>query len=216
MASAAGNLTADHSYNNLDFDGLLTWTFGYANATQPSYYKDLAGAGLTANGDGTIKEFEDVIDYLWKNYKISIDKIYVGGSLIDSVSKAVLTASGGANASQRLMFTMDEGGRIVGGTKVVQYRSKFSNSGTAKVVDVVTHPWLPEGVIYFDLINNPYPAAGNSIPSVRRIVSLEDHFSIKWPYRKLQHEMGVYCFETVEHYIPFGTAVLTSVANKVA
>lgn len=216
VAGAAGNLTADHSYNNLDFDGLLTWTFNFGTATQPSYVKDLAGAGFTANGDGTIKEFEDVIDYMWKNYKISIDKIYVGGSLIDSVSKAVLTASGGANASQRLMFTMDEGGRIVGGTKVVQYRSKFSNSGTAKVVDVVTHPWLPDGVVYFDLINNPYPAAGNAIPSVRRIVSLEDHFSIKWPYRKLQHEMGVYCFETMEHYIPFGTAVLTSVANKVA
>lgn len=215
VASSPGNLTADHSFNNLDFDGLLTWTFNYSGATQPSYWKDLKGAGFTANGDGTIAEFETVLDYLWINYKITVDKIYVGGSLIDSVSKAILTASGGANASQRLVFNMDETGKIVGGVKVVQYRSKYSNVGAAKVLDVITHPWLPDGVVYFDLINNPYPAAGNSIPAVRRIVSLEDHFSIKWPYRKLQHEMGVYCFETMEHYIPFGTAVLTSCANKV-
>lgn len=215
VAGAAGNLTADHSYNNLDFDGLLTWTFNYTSAVQPSYWKDLSGAGFTANGDGTIAEFETVLDYLWKNYKITVDKIYVGGSLIDSISKAILTASGGASAAQRLFFNMDEGGRIVGGVKVVQYRSKYSNVGAAKVLDVITHPWLPDGVVYFDLINNPYPAAGNSIPAVRRIVSLEDHFSIKWPYRKLQHEMGVYCFETMEHYIPFGTAVLTGCANKV-
>jgi len=193
----------------------LTTTFNYASATQPSYWKDLNGAGFTANGDGTIAEFEAVADYLWSNYKISIDKIYVGGSLIDSVSKAILTASGGANASQRLMFTSDDSGRLVGGVKVVQYRWKFSTTATAKTVDVITHPWLPDGCVYFDLINNPYPAAGNSIPAVRRIVSLEDHFSIKFPYRKLQHELGVYCFETLQHYIPFGSALITGAKNVV-
>jgi hypothetical protein len=215
VAGAPGNLTADHSYNNLDFDGLMTWTFNSATATQPSYVKDLGGAGLTANGDGTIKEFEDVFDFLWQAYKITVDKIYVGGSLISAVSKAILASSTGGSAAQRIVFQSDEAGQLVGGTKVVQYRSKYSNSGAAKVLDVMTHPWLPDGVIYFDLIQNPYPAAGNSIPAVRRIVSLEDHFSIKWPYRKLQHELGVYCFETLEQYIPFGTAVLTGVANKV-
>lgn len=215
ISGAAGNLTADHSYNNLDFDGLMTTSFTNASATQPSYWKDLNGAGFTANGDGTITEIEAVADYLWTNSKISIDKIYLGGNLMDSFSKAVLTASGGAPASQRLMFTMDETGKIVGGTKVVQYRWKYSTTATAKTIDVVTHPWMPNGTVYFDLINNPYPAAGNSIPAVRRIVSLEDHFSIKWPYRRLQHELGVYCFETLEHYIPFGSAILTGVANKV-
>jgi hypothetical protein len=215
VAGSAGNLTADHSYNNLDFDGLMTTGFTNASASQPSYWKDLNGAGFTANGDGTIAEIEAVADFMWKTYKISIDKIYLGGSLMDAFSKAVLTASGGANASQRLMFTMDETGRIVGGTKVVQYRWKYSTTAAAKTIDVMTHPWLPDGCVYFDLINNPYPAAGNAIPAVRRIVSLEDHFSLKFPYRRLQHELGVYCFETLEHYIQFGVAQLTGVANKV-
>jgi len=92
----------------------------------------------------------------------------------------------------------------------------YSVTGAPKVVDVKTHPWMPAGTVLFDLYTNPYPAAGGQIPAVRRIVSLEDHFSIKWPYRTLLHELGIYCFETVEHYIPFGGGVLTSVGNTVA
>lgn len=214
ISGAPGNLTADHSYNNLDFDGLMTWTFNTASASQPSYWKDLNGAGFTSNGDGSIAEFEAVADFLWTNYKASIDKIYAGGNLIQSISKAILTASGGPGA-QRITFQSDQAGHLIGGTKVAQYRWKYSNTAAAKVVDVMAHPWLPQGVVYFDITTNPYPAAGDSIPAVRRIVSLEDHFSIKWPYRKLEHELGVYCFETLEHYIPFASAVLTGCANKV-
>jgi hypothetical protein len=213
-SNAIGSFTTDWSYNNLDFDGLLTWTANAASAAQPSYWKDLGGLGLTSNGDGTIKEFEDVADFLWNSYKLTYDKIYLGGNLVNAVSKGIMTAAAGPGA-QRITFESNNAGQIVGGSKVVQYRSKYSTTGAAKVVDVVTHPWLPAGVVYFDLINNPYPAAGGAIPSVRRIMSLEDHFSIKWPYRNLRHELGVYCFETIEHYIPFGTASLTGVANKV-
>jgi len=214
VTGSAGNLTADHSFNNIDFDGLLTWTFNTASASQPSYWKDLKGAGFTSNGDGSIAEFEAVADFLWTNYKASIDCIYAGGNLIQSISKAILTSSSGPGA-QRLVFQSDGDGRLTGGIKITQYRWKYSNTAQPKVVDVMSHPWLPQGVVYFDITTNPYPAAGNSIPAVRRIVSLEDHFSIKWPYRKLQNELGVYCFETLEHYIPFASAVLTSCGNTV-
>lgn len=212
-AGSGKGLSTDNSFNTLDFDGLMTWGFSVAGASQPSYVKDLGGAGFTSNGDGTIKEFEDALDFMWLNYKITPDRIYVGGNLISAVSKAIVTGSTAGAA--RMVFENSAAGALVGGTKIVQYRSKYSNSGAAKVLDVMTHPWLPQGVILFDLINNPYPAAGNAIPSVRRIMSLEDHFSIKWPYRKLQHELGVYCFETLQHYIPFGIGIITGAANKV-
>ena len=207
-------LATDNSFSSLDFDGIMTWIFGTVGSSQPAYVKDLAGAGVTSNGDGSIKEFEDAADFLWKNYKVSIDKIYCGGALIQAVSRAILTGSSGPGA-QRIVFEQGTAGNLVGGTKIAQYRWKYSTTAAAKVVDVMAHPWLPDGVILFDITTNPYPAAGNAIPAVRRIVSLEDHFSIKWPYRKLQHELGVYCFETLEHYIPFAGAVLTGVNNSV-
>jgi hypothetical protein len=210
-SNAVGNLTTDNSSNLLDFDGLTTWTFSNSTATQPSYWKDLGGANLTANGDGTIAEFETVFDFLWSNYKLTPDIIYVGGTLMDAVSKKILGA-GVANTSTRLVFETNQAGQLTGGSFTVAYRSKYgAQGGTLKTLKVMTHPWLPQGVIYFDLVNNPYPAAGNTIPAVRRIATLQDHFSIKWPYRNLSHEFGIYAFESLLHYIPFGSAILTGV-----
>jgi hypothetical protein len=206
-------IQADHSYNVLDFDGLMTWFFSTYGAAQPAYLNDMGGLGFTSNGDGTIKEFEDCLDYLWTNYKLTIDRIYLGGTLITSVTKAIM--SGGSSGAQRIVFESNAAGNVTGGTKVVQYRSKYSNTGAAKVVDIMTHPWMPDGTVYFDLINNPYPAAGNSIPAVRRVMSLEDHFSLHWPYRALKHELGVYCFETLQNYIPFGGGIITGAKNTV-
>ncbi len=209
-SSAQGNFTTDNSANALDMDGLTTWAFNYAAATpQPSYVKDLGGANLTSNGDGTIAEFETALDFLWQQYKLTPDRIYTGGTLIDAVSKKIAGA-GVANNSTRFVLTEDQQGKMIGGNFAVAYRSKYG-PGQAKQMDVMTHPWLPQGCIYFDLINNPYPAAGNAIPSVRRIVTLEDHFSIKFPYRNLNHELGVYCFETLAHYIPFGQILITGI-----
>lgn len=211
-STAAGNLTTDNSANALDFDGLMTWGFNYASASPAnSYVKDLNGANLTANGDGTIAEWETLLDFLWTQYKLSPDHVYLGGTLIDAVAKKI-TGAGVSNSVTRLLFDRDEKGALIGGTFPVAYRSKYG-PGQKKVLDVTTHPWLPNGVIYFDLSNNPYPAAGNAIPAVRRIVTLEDHFSIKWPYRTLQHEVGTYCFLTLQHYIPFGIGILTGVGN---
>jgi hypothetical protein len=205
-ANTAG-LTTDNSANSLDYDGLFTWNVNYAQATpSASYYKNLAGANLTSNGDGTIAEFETVLDYAWTNYKATYDRIYLGGTLIDSVTRKIL-AAGVNNAVTRMYFQTDGAGRIIGGTNAVVYRSKYG-PGQAKQLEIMTHPWLPQGMVYFDTINNPYPAAGNAIPSVRRIVTLEDHFSLKWPYRRLQHEVGAYVFSVLTHYLPFITASL--------
>jgi len=209
-------LTTDNSYNNLDFDGMMTWGFSWSsNSVTPSYWKDLAGKGFTSNGDGTIYDFEAVFDWAWLNYKLTFDKIYVGGALISAISKAIMTTGSGASAAQRIIFDRDGDGALKGGTKLVEYRSKYSNTGAPKPIPVLTHPWMPDGTVFFHLQANPYPAAGSTIPGVWQVMSLEDHFSIKWPYRKLQHELGTYCFETLQCYIPFGIAVLTGAANKV-
>ncbi len=121
-----------------------------------------------------------------------------------------IPAAGVSNATTRLVFETDAAGRLIGGTFPVAYRSKYGPM-QVKQIEITTHPWLPDGVAFFDLSINPYPAAGNAIPAVRRIMTLEDHFSIKWPYRRLQHEVGVYAFETLQHYIPFGTAMITGI-----
>ena len=186
-------LSTDNSYNLIDFDGIMTWHFGTYGASQQAYLADLKGEGFTALGNGMIKEFEDCADYLWNNFKASVDTIWLGGNLINEATQAILGTGSGGNGSARYVFSSADGSILIGGSKILQYRWKYSVTGAAKVVDVKTHPWLPNGTVFFDITTNPYPAAAGQIPAVRRVVSLEDHFSIKWPYRTLLHELGIYC-----------------------
>ena len=49
----------------------------------------MGGNNLTAVGDGAIAEFDAFQDFLWQNYKIPLGKIWLGGTVITQVSKAI-------------------------------------------------------------------------------------------------------------------------------
>lgn len=207
---ALSALSGDKSQNATDCDGLASIAFANATNSVPSYYKDLAGNGFTANGDSTIAEIEAALDFFWTNYKAVPDKIWLGGTLIDSFSKSVLQ---GASSTTRLFFDRNQSGELQGATVVTSYRCKYSYNGMPKVLDVMVHPWLPQGVVLFDTIQNPYAAAGNVIPVARRVNCLLDHFSITWPITTLSYELGVYTFETLQHYLPFASGAIVNVKS---
>jgi hypothetical protein len=209
-------LGTDYSANPLDFDGITTWTFGNGANNAGGTWTDLAGAGLTANGDGSIQEFETILSTLWNLYKLSPDRILLGGTMSEVVTRAIMTgpAAGSTTGVTVSRFMMDPGS-AVGGTLATTYRRKFVVSAglSGQDIPLVTHPWLPDGCIYFDLVNSPY--MDSNIPAVRRIMTMAEHFTIAWPLRSLKWEAGTYVFETMEHYIPWGSAILTGVGHFV-
>ena len=207
----AGNyagLGTDNSANPLDMDGLLTYCFG-----QGGYWSDLGGAGLTANGDGTILEIENMLAYFWNNFKTAPTTAWCGGTTRKVISRAIL-GSGGAGQSQRIVFNADNLGNLKGGTIAASYLNSYVQ-GTSLPQEIVfrTHPNLPDGVIYFDMDTSPYPDA--NIGNVREIETMQDYFSIQWPLRSLKYEMGTYSFEALKHYMPFATGCLTGVGHFV-
>lgn len=203
-SSSAGSFATDNSANALDFCGETTYSFA-----KGGYWKDLGGANLTSNGDSTIAEFDAFQDYMWTNYKIWLQKIWLGGTLINAVTKKIQGA-GTTSPVTRFVATMDKDGNIQGGSRASSYLCKYGPKAGLPV-PIETHPWLPQGVVFFELLENPYPAAANAIPTVRRIITLEERFGILWPYTTLQHQYGVYVFETLQVYIPFGMGLLTGV-----
>jgi hypothetical protein len=201
QAANAAGLSSDNSANPLHFDGLLTWAF------TGGYWQDFAGAGLTPDGQGGIQEFENVFQYLWDNFKLSPDGIVVGGSaLIDSVTRAATV--GGQDGNIRLVQQLDAAGNIIAGSLVRQYRVKYTG-GPAKVIPIELHAWMPAGTILFDIRQNPYP--DSNVPAPREMDLMADHFSIFWPLQTLAWTVGTYVFETLKHYVAFGSAVITSV-----
>jgi hypothetical protein len=114
------------------------------------------------------------------------------------------------------MFESNAQGTVTGGTLATQYRSKFagaaSGENAAGIIDIKWHPLLPDNVILFDFRTNPYP--DSNIPAVRRIQTMQEYYSIQWPIRTRQWEIGTYVNELFQHYVPFGQAMLTGVAHS--
>jgi hypothetical protein len=207
-ANAAG-LSSDNSFSQYDTDGIITWNALSQGQAAPGYWKDLGGAGFTSGGDGSVAEIEAAMKSQFVNYQITFDEIWCAPDTIGSFTTAFLT---GANSnSARLMTFMDETGNLVGGSLITEYRSRYSPAGGAKTLPVHMHPWLPNGTVLLITIKNPYPEVANAIPAVYSIPSLLDFFSLKWPFRNLSHEIGVYLFAGLQVYIPYATGLLTGV-----
>lgn len=207
QAANATGLSSDNSYSAYDTDGILTWIAGSQSGTSPAYLKDLGGHGFTSNGDGSVAEIEAALQSQFTNYKITYDEIWCAPDTIGPLSTAVL--SGASSNATRINFFTDDAGRMTGGTLITEYRSRYAPQGGAKVMPVMMHPWLPSGTVIFATIKNPYPEVANAIPSTLRIPTMLDFFSIKWPYRYLAHELGVYLFGGLQVYIPFALGMLT-------
>ena len=219
----ATGLDVDYSYDTNDFDGMMSWAYNWATppagySAFSAYVRDFGGAPLTAVGDGTIEEFNALAAYQWNSFKLAIDKIWCGpnvagtSGLIQEITKLVLSGTSGAGTGAYRIYEQNEpDGSIKGAKLVSQLRWPFSSQAVPKLVDVATHPWLPNGTILFQLKNNPYPQAAGRIPSAFEIHALRDTFSIVWPFTRLQTNLGVYNFLTCKNYIPHGFAVFQNV-----
>jgi hypothetical protein len=103
----------------------------------------LAGATLTAVGDGSIGEFNTIASFLYDNYKSAPDRILCasktvsGTSLKSEVQAAILGT--GTDAASRLIFDSKDG-VITAGTKQVAYEWPYSYDGISKVITIETMP----------------------------------------------------------------------------
>jgi hypothetical protein len=220
-ATATGLLT-DYSYDTNATDSYYAWAVNWSSqgtgatgsyAAYQDSFTDLAGAKLTAEGDSSILEFTDIASYLYNNYKSAPDRILIasqtvsGTSLKAEIQKAVL--QGGTTPAQRLNFNLAE--NSAAGTIDWSYEWPYSYDGISKNLKVEVMPWLQPGMIVFETTQNPYPQTAGRIPAAFEVHDLLGTFSIMWPIRKLQHELGVYGFLATKSYLPHVAAVLQNV-----
>lgn len=213
-APASGSQTAaslgagDNSTNSLVFDGLLTLAAKPgSNAYVYTMPSGAAGVGtpLTADGTGGVVEIDAVLKYMWDNYRLSPDSLWVSSQEALDVSRKILTGSSGA--AQRFVFDSRQDA-IGGGVMVRTYLNRFSMSGGA-VVDVKVHPNMPAGTMLFTTRSLPYPLA--NVGNVMQIRARQDYYQIEWPQRTRRYEYGVYADEVLQHYFPPSLAVITNI-----
>lgn len=208
-AQAAADLASgDHSTSTLDFDGLLYQAFKTgSNAYIKQMPTGTAGTGtpLTSDGAGGIVEFEEAFVSFYNKYRLSPSVIYVSAQELLNITKKIV-GNGGAPLL-RLTMAADNQGTIQAGVRVGQYLNKV----TGQQVDLVVHPNMPAGTIFFYTRNLPYPMS--NVSNVAQMLMRQDYYQLEWPLRTRQYEYGVYADGVLQHYAPFSMGVITNIAN---
>lgn len=205
QAANAAGLNADKSAQSTDFTGLLSWAATYG------YWKDLAGAQLTSLQGGQCSEVNTALEFFFTSYQAGVDAIWGSADAITSLQNTILK-NGTQNASgYQVYMTRDNQNNIIGGLIVSGYQSRYAvDSPTgANIIPLKIHPMMPQGTLYFDISKNPYPQS--RIPATREIFLMRDYYGYEWPAINRAWAFGTYANESLAHYCPWLTGVITGI-----
>ena len=201
----AASMTTDNSTNSLVFDGFLTQA---AKPGSGAFFQSLDGSFLTSDGANGIVEIDVALQSFWDNKRLSPNEIWVNSQEARNINKKIVTAGG----APLFRFTVPNGPNgdapaIMGGTSVAKYWNKF----TQQFLDLIIHPNLTPGTIFFKTNEIPYPLSG--VGEVNFVRCRRDYYQIEWPFVSRQYVYGVYADEVLVCRAPFSLGVITNVGN---
>ena len=172
----ASRASSDTSAYATGYDGILPTLLGSSSG----YINNIAGSFSNSN-PGT--EFQSVFAGLYNSVKADPDAILINGSDRKQLSDSI---KGAANANYRLNITQDETtgavlGSVVGG---------IVNEVTGKSVDLIVHPWLPQGVA--PVISWTLPIPDTEVSDVWSNYLVQDYMGIQWPVTQFAYEFSTY------------------------
>lgn len=204
LANYAGSST-DYSFNPLAFDGLIPQSIAAG-----CYYKSVGGT-LTADGANGVVEIDAALKYLWDTYRVGHGmRIYCGSAQARDILKKIMTGSGNAAMRINLQNNLSSLGEITGSAAATAYVNKYSWNG-ADVIPIEVHPNMPDGNIFIDIEQNPYPTS--NIPQARAVRTRRDYFQVIWPLVTRQWPNGIYADEMLQMYVPNLSCVLQNIVS---
>lgn len=174
--AVATRASSDTSAYATGYDGILPTLLGSSSG----FINNIASTFSNTN-PGT--EFQAVFAGLYNSVKADPDAILINGSDRKQLSDSI---KGAANANYRLNITQDETtgailGSVVGG---------IVNEVTGKSVDLIVHPWLPQGVA--PVISWTLPIPDTEVSDVWSNYLVQDYMGIQWPVTQFAYEFSTY------------------------
>jgi len=204
----------DLSTNALDMDGLLNiaansaYTVGLPTFTFPATASqtalaggaDLHGAGLTNNGIvGSITEVDSVLFAIQQAALTSPTRIYISTDVVPTFRSAFMVgATGGTN----LNYFFPNGGPESDGSgisvngRIAQYHNIFGLPG-GEFVDVIQHPYLPNGTIFFDVDALQETYDNSRLGETRGVFTRRDVYGIEFAQTSRKYPFGVFSEEVL-------------------
>lgn len=213
-AGGYAGFSTDLSTNALDMDGLLTIasnsnyttglpTFTYpASATQTALAGgvDLHGAGLTNGGQvGSITEIDNVLFSIQQAALTGPTKIYLSSDQVPAFRSAFMVGATGSTAIN--YFFPDGGGQTDGSGiavngRIAKYHNIFGLPG-GEFVDVIQHPYLPKGTIFFDVDKLQVPYDNSRLGETRGVFVRRDTYGIEFAQNSRKYPFGVFSEEVL-------------------
>ena len=172
----ASRASADTSAYATGYDGILPTLLGSSSG-----YINQINTTFSNTNPGV--EFQNVFAGLYNTVKADPDAILINGSDRKQLSDSI---KGAANANYRLNITQDETsgailGSVVGG---------IVNEVTGKSVDLIVHPWLPQGLA--PVLSWTLPIPDTEVSDVWSNYLVQDYMGIQWPVTQFAYEFSTY------------------------
>jgi hypothetical protein len=206
---------ADTTVNSLGIEGLIPWCMKstiFSNVIPSKItITDNAGAGMTA-GNGGITQFDTILASMWTNWQIS-PTLMVMSPNMNSTLVGKLQSLGSGNFYR--IEVGGERGQVQGGMMVTGYVNKFApTAGGIKYIDIIPHPYMPDGTILFLCETIPYPMGNESRGFVRDVLVPYTYFPLPSQVsgtNQILYNYALTTSEVVECFNPSPQAALVCV-----
>lgn len=221
-AAATGTQTAaslpssDNSTNAYVYDGILSQIFTSGSGSQiitQANGVDGIGTPLTAVGDGSIGEFDQLLQNFWNVNRLSPDTFWMNAQQRQDLQKKI--QAGSNNATQRFIFSTDQK-TITGASLATGYINKYGMSSggpyaEGNVIEFKTHPNIAPGTIMATSKSLPY--MNSNVPNVIELDLRLEYYQRQYAPQAPSYQFGVYYDGVLKVYAPFALGAITNIAQ---
>ena len=195
--AAASRATADTSAYATGYDGILPTLLGSSSG-----YVNQINSTFSTSNPGV--EYQNVFLNLYNSVKADPDEVLMNGADRKQLSDAIKS---GSTANYRL--TIDNPG--TGGTTYGSVVTGLQNEVTGKAVDLVVHPWLPQGVS--PVMSYTLPIPDTEVSDCWANFMVQDYMGIQWPVTQFQYEFSTYFRGTFFATAPAWSGIVSGIVN---
>jgi hypothetical protein len=195
--AAATRASADTSAYATGYDGILPTVLG----SNSGYNNSINSTFSTANPGS---EYQTVFANLYQNVKADPDMVLLNGNDRKQLSDAI---KNGSTANYRLVI--NEPGST--GTTYGSIVTGLQNEVTGKAVDLMVHPWLPQGVS--PVLSFTLPIPDTEVSDVWANFMVQDYMGIQWPVTQFAYEFSTYFRGTFFCTAPAWNGAVSGIVN---
>ena len=188
---------SDASYNALGYDGFINQF-----AINGGYNKQFNG--LVSSQSEPAGFLQDAFVSMFNTNMADPDVIYTSASVRRAIAKAI--QSNASNAAYRLTYETGSDGVVLGSLV-----NAIQNEATGKMVDMITHRFMPAGVAVVHSKQLPFPDSG--VSNTVSVCNVTDSMVIDWPTIGFSYDLSTYTYGTALFRAPSWSGLITGITG---